>query len=274
MIMFLHAFAFVDSHDFGREITIALSRQNLGVPFFFVISGFVISLNHDVSLKNKTGLTRYAISRAAKIIPLYYIFLCLTYFFIRYVSSLDLPLAIPKNTANFADIKISSYIAHAFFLQGFNSSELNTLLDGDWSLVNEVYFYVLFPFMAMWAKDSVQRCFLLLILSYLVAIFLTIYWIRIRDISGGHIYYTFPVHLSEFVLGMTAYRLLQKEQVKVILSKYSTYLVGLISVLMIGIVDISSTLLGPHHLYSLCFALILMVFGALDSRNFPSFLLL
>ena len=80
MIMFLHAFASVDSHDFGREITIVLSRLNLGV-LFFVISGFVISLNHDVSLKNKTGLTRYAISRAAKIIPLYYIFLCLTYFF-------------------------------------------------------------------------------------------------------------------------------------------------------------------------------------------------
>jgi len=176
------------------------------------------------------------------------------------VSSLDLPLAIPKNTANFADIKISSYIAHAFFLQGFNSSELNTLLDGDWSLVNEVYFYVLFPFMAMWAKDSVQRCFLLLILSYLIAIFLTIYWIRIRDISGGHIYYTSPVHLSEFVLGMTAYRLLQKEQVKVILSKYSTYLVGLISVLMIGIVDISS------HLRSAVICSLFIAYFTIKSR--------
>ena len=53
MIMFLHAFAFVDSHDFGREITIALSRLNLGVPFFFVISGFVISLKPNALEINK-----------------------------------------------------------------------------------------------------------------------------------------------------------------------------------------------------------------------------
>ena len=119
--MLLHAFAFTDVDDFGREINIVLSRLNLGVPFFFIISGFVISLNHDAASKSRAGLTKYAISRAAKIIPLYYIFLCLTFFFIRYISASDVPLAIPKNTASFENLTFSSYLTHAFFFTGFKS---------------------------------------------------------------------------------------------------------------------------------------------------------
>jgi peptidoglycan/LPS O-acetylase OafA/YrhL len=50
------------------------SRGNLGVDFFFVLSGFIILQAHQQDLDQPSHLKRYAVRRATRIFPIYWVY--------------------------------------------------------------------------------------------------------------------------------------------------------------------------------------------------------
>ena len=102
----------------------------LGVQLFFFLSGYIINMAWD---RGGTGTAGFYWNRVARIAPLYYLMLVLSYIFQWSMSPDEL------NTENF--------IWHLFFAQGFSGGYAYAGISPMWSLTSEIAFYLVFPFL-------------------------------------------------------------------------------------------------------------------------------
>jgi len=184
----------------------------MGVDFFFVISGFVLFLP-VVTADGRFGNVRaYAVRRAARIIPAYYVAL---------VAVVILqPLLNPEHTSLPWDSKAgaASFLLHLSFLQhslgvlrGYPEGFI--ALGVAWTLAIEVTFYVLLPLVA-------RRYFQHPFVGLAVAVIASVLWkmvathasISVWFLPGttstplvrGMLVTQFPTYLADFAAGMTA----------------------------------------------------------------------
>jgi peptidoglycan/LPS O-acetylase OafA/YrhL len=102
----------------------------LGVQLFFFLSGYIINMAWD---RGGTGTAGFYWNRVARIAPLYYLMLVLSYIFQWSMSPDEL------NTENF--------IWHLFFAHGFSGGYAYAGVGAMWSLTSEIVFYLVFPFL-------------------------------------------------------------------------------------------------------------------------------
>ena len=102
----------------------------LGVQLFFFLSGYIIYMAWD---RGGTGTAGFYWNRVARIAPLYYLMLVLSYIFGWSMSPDEL------NTENF--------VWHLFFAQGFSGGYAYAGISPMWSLTSEIAFYLVFPFL-------------------------------------------------------------------------------------------------------------------------------
>jgi peptidoglycan/LPS O-acetylase OafA/YrhL len=102
----------------------------LGVQLFFFLSGYIIYMAWE---RGGTGVGGFYWNRIARVAPLYYLMLALTYIFGWSMSPDEL------NTENF--------VWHLFFAQGFSGSYAYAGISPMWSLTSEIAFYLVFPFL-------------------------------------------------------------------------------------------------------------------------------
>ncbi len=144
----------------------------IGVPLFFVLSGYLITGILWVSYSNQHWWKNFYIRRSLRIFPLYY-----------------LSLAIIGVTAfGFGDVH--RYFQHiwpfALYLQNlpfaFTMSDLGSPARGDiyWSLAVEEHFYLVWPFLLFTARTLRQARL------YCVAIFVLSFAFRIYGTSPAH----------------------------------------------------------------------------------------
>lgn len=107
-------------------------RLNLGVDFFFVLSGFIIAFAHEGDVGHPSRWRSYAAKRFFRVYPIYWIYtasLCAMFLIFR--SSVVLP------TDSMSWITIVSLVR-------FNGVE--PLLSPAWTLFHEIAFYCVFSF--------------------------------------------------------------------------------------------------------------------------------
>jgi peptidoglycan/LPS O-acetylase OafA/YrhL len=119
-----------------------LSHGNVGVPLFFVLSGFILGIpfaKQYLVSGDSVNLKNYYLRRLSRLEPPYILVLTVMLFGTVYVAHL-LP---------FADA-LKSYIASFFYLHNFiYGREVFPLLNGvAWSLEIEVQFYIFAPILA------------------------------------------------------------------------------------------------------------------------------
>lgn len=131
---------YIDDFDYSFLQRI-LAHGFLGVPLFFVISGFVLALpfaKQNLKNGNKVILRKYFLKRLSRLEPPYILVMTLLLFGAVYVAK----------TFTLND-GIKSYLSSIFYLNNFIypgfSSTLNVVA---WSLEVEVQFYILAPLMA------------------------------------------------------------------------------------------------------------------------------
>ncbi|PWA09913.1 acyltransferase family protein [Flavobacterium laiguense] len=190
------------------NLHIVMSRFSVSMQLFFVISGYLIysSFNYNRNIKGFVG--NFYIKRMSKIIPLYLIFLGLNlavFLLLNYMY---------KDFDNYSMYKLklehitkSNFIAHLFFLQGFSAYRLHSLLDGSWSIVIEVYFYLLFPFFVYNFVNTKKKSILYFLLSLgLLALFPKTIGLVWDDINiGSFYYYYFTNQFPCFILGIVLF---------------------------------------------------------------------
>ena len=117
---------------------------NFGVDIFFVISGFIMALNVS---KEKLAL-KFAIKRATKIVPLYWI--TTTTIYITIITS---PTLFQSQTLERSSFQ--TYIKSLFFVSYISpdSWSADPILHVGWSLNYEIYFYALIT-LALYLKTN------------------------------------------------------------------------------------------------------------------------
>lgn len=161
MLVFIYHYTWLD-FDFSilpleRLWSNLFSHGYIGVSFFYVLSGFVLSyayqermLSFDINLK------RFYLARLARIYPLHILTLLL---------AIPLMLDSPWSQSFYESIPFNLSLTHSFipyvdYFFSFNSPS--------WSISNEVFFYVLFPFVIKFRTRtliiiaSLHHCFFLL----------------------------------------------------------------------------------------------------------------
>lgn len=112
----------------------------IGVGFFFMLSGFILSYTYKESLlSEQTGKLVFYIKRIARIYPLHLITLLISIPVFLMEVGMDTP------------VFTKQFFANVFLLQSFGADR-SYFFSGNalsWSISNELFFYTLFPFLIL-----------------------------------------------------------------------------------------------------------------------------
>jgi peptidoglycan/LPS O-acetylase OafA/YrhL len=183
---------------FGREVlpfnggwlqTIA-TQGYIGVSFFFCLSGFIMGTIYAKQMSSFEK-AEYWLSRIARIYPVYLLGLLITIIWQWQPSAIEITLS-------------------TFALQAYVPGYALSLNAPGWSLSVEMFFYLIFPFLAVGlTKTKLRNTATAAILLWFLSQFLTSYLFRFHytgypSRSNEFIFYFPAMHLSEFVLGAVA----------------------------------------------------------------------
>ena len=134
----------------------------IAVGVFFVLSGFVLSLNYPLAARwSKRSLLKFAIARLSRIYPVYLLGLLM-------VAPVVLgPQLAPFSLPGLAR-KLFSGALNLLMLQAWHPRAALTWNGPGWSLSNELFFYCCFPFVGLWLwkMQGIAKCLWTLIVLW------------------------------------------------------------------------------------------------------------
>lgn len=160
------------------------------VGFFYVLSGFILAYTYDGMPNTRSALAKYAVSRAARVMPVYFFTAVLAYCAV-------------EGARGPAHIILSNLFLLQAWIPGF---EYSFSLNGvSWSISDEAFFYAMLPLLLV----DLRRVWLRNVAICGVITASILYLAR-----GAHdpvltwANYIFPItRFLEFVVGVAAYRI-------------------------------------------------------------------
>lgn len=135
---------------------------NLGVPIFFVLSGFVMSVTTNSKHINATAALKFMQRRFLRLSPPYYFAILISLIVLFAKSHIDNIDILPSTFSIFA---------HLFYMQGFfGFKQINVIY---WTLCYEMQFYVVFAliiFLISYWASSQKKQLLVIKLSTLIGL--------------------------------------------------------------------------------------------------------
>jgi len=165
----------------------------IGVTFFFILSGFILSYTYAEKIKSgAVNYKQFLIARISRIYPLH---------IFTFLISIPLVIAgmFARNDFNFMPLFPNLILAQSFF------SDATVYLSGNspsWSLSNEMFFYLLFPLFIFCKK------YILAVLCFFTLIFHLYVPYSALSLEDKYFYtYIFPPsRLADFLVGIILYR--------------------------------------------------------------------
>lgn len=178
-----------------------LKRGYLGVDFFFVLSGFLITtlLLREADMKGKFSLSKFYIRRFLRIVPVY--------FFV--VSSVSAYYIFIKGEHQYIEI-IPFYYT---FLSNFLISGI-PILDITWSLSVEEQYYLIWPaLLYFFAKKSFYPVFIVLFCINFAMVFGVFEWVGLYSVETKNLRFNFSTSTyNAILLGSFAAIMLHSER--------------------------------------------------------------
>ncbi|MFT3738843.1 MAG: acyltransferase [Breznakibacter sp.] len=171
-----------------------VKHANLGVGYFFVLSGFVMVLAYGK--KSHVSYRSYLRNRAVRILPLYYLamLLMLLYLFIR-LKILKIPHTYTPN--------VIDSLLNALMIQAWIPEKATTLNTAAWSLSVEALFYLSFPLIINQSKH-IKTIYLSLLALSIFIISQTFTQLLVGFHHKHWFLYHPLLHLNSFFIGITA----------------------------------------------------------------------
>lgn len=171
-------------------------RGNLGVDFFFVLSGFIIVFAHNKDINRPAQLTDYLLKRFTRLFPVYWL----------YTAIFCALVALGFGSASIVPETLSQWISTIFLIR-LDSFELP--ITPAWTLIHELAFYLVFA---------------TLIFNRVFGVVILLFWLM----AGGIVFqypdegarlplttYFSPLNFN-FIIGMAAFYILTKWQSKIL----------------------------------------------------------
>ncbi len=149
----------------------------LGVVFFFVLSGFLITylLLEEKKVSNTISVKKFYLRRILRIWPLYYLVIVLGFFVLPHVSFIDIPF-LTRHLNNGFWSNFSLYmlllpnLAFAFFGAVPHVGQT-------WSIGVEEQFYILWPWLIKYSKN-VLRTLLIFMIGFILLKIVVLFLVR------------------------------------------------------------------------------------------------
>ena len=229
-LRFFAALAIVVHHCNGVFWAAAdLGPLDVGVSFFFVLSGFILTyVYRDISL-GAASLGKFYLARIARIWPLHLVCLLLTILFVTTPEPFDLGVLVSNALLLQAWIPFDRY----FFSYNYVS----------WSISTELFFYLVFPFLMVharrWIKLSVLLALLMVALLALVSdrAHLSTWNTAHNHLSSTGLLYADPLaRLAEFLIGIaTAVKFLKESHgADTVDLRWTIYEIASVGLLVLG----------------------------------------
>ncbi len=182
----------------------------LGVPLFFIISGYLIyrSIDRNITEKGiKQGSLNYIFHRLFRILPAYYFNLLVVFIMASFVLSNDFFYSASFFRQFFSHLTFTSYFIHKSAGFGINGAY--------WTLSIEMLWYVIAPFMFIFIKKT--RSFIFIALMSLIYIWGVSYGLfdslfDLNEKSANYrlqlLYYItqLPGQINYFIAGILIYK--------------------------------------------------------------------
>lgn len=265
LVIVLHAAVLTPNLSNYPILFTILSRCSIGMQLFFIISGYMISKSWARLSLVENGLRIYLIKRLAKLYPLYILFLAINIGVWFVFSQNDSSFTLIRNAATNENVTFANIFIHIFFLQGFSPVYLHSLVDGSWSIVNEAYYYILYPLILNSFCKSIKSTYICYLICLVISLAVPY---ALRFTPSGYSYYFFLSQMPCFILGILMYRILENGKLTEICAKNSGIIFVSSTVLLFGMIKGNFAPLGYHHLYGL--ALCLLVLGTIDELKLYS----
>jgi peptidoglycan/LPS O-acetylase OafA/YrhL len=191
-IVIYHAHSNIYPFNLGFLKTI-FNNANVGVSYFFVLSGFVMIIAYGKNKSIKIIPKSFYLNRVARIYPVYLIALALT-----------IITRIKNDEIHFMNLSLQ-----IFALQAWYPPAVLNLNSPGWSLSVEVLFYLTFPFIFnyFYCKYSSKFIFISVILLWIVTqisvnyLFFSSFYKGYPSNSHNLLFYFPFLHLNEFMVG-------------------------------------------------------------------------
>ncbi len=198
---------------------------NLGVSYFFVLSGFVLYYTYR---QREISFGDFMKRRLARIAPLYYFALMLTVAIPLYAA---LKHGISPGGEFWRGITLN-----ALFLQAYIPGYALSGNSPGWSLSIEMFFYLLFPLLLWVARKNERRFVVYAIAAYLLSQAIHLTMVRAlpgnAGLSHDFVYYNPLWHLNGFMAGISGAILLLHTQSKA--NRFAPALSGILIILLIN----------------------------------------
>lgn len=222
----------------------------LGVAFFFLLSGFVMTHGYYDKIQSKDFIYRsFIVKRYCKLLPLHWITLVAASFIVIasvFAHEFKLEL-IPEFLANL--FLLQSWIPYPEYYLSFNSVS--------WYLADTVFFIAIFPFLARYVNNTKHS------IQYFLMVFALIAYASLLLFLPHHLYapviYIHPlVRLLDFIIGMYLALWVKKANGFISTTSHHNKKIGVlfevVSFALIALsVIVSITLQGEYRMYSCCY---------------------
>jgi len=217
VVVLYHFFELLELHN-SPYYPFVISVGQIGVPLFFVISGYLIyrSVDYSISKKGmKTGLKQYFMHRIFRILPAYYF-----NFFIVFLLAFYIFHTMDTWSSGFI---LKQIFAHLNFTAFFTYKIAGLSLNGAyWTLSIEMLWYIVAPlFFIFIQKDRYLIFLFILSLFYLLALDYSLLdkFLNLDKATNNYIhllyYWSFqlPGQLIYFIAGVFIYKYSKNETV-------------------------------------------------------------
>jgi peptidoglycan/LPS O-acetylase OafA/YrhL len=205
MLVFVHHFIFLlpEGNDKLKNFYQNYFFEGyIGVSFFFILSGFILTYVYVDLFKARTiSVRKFYLRRFARIYPLHFILLMV---FVPF--SLDVLQSNPVDW-------VTKFCEHLLLVQSFvpNSEHYFSFNMVAWSISNEMFFYALFPFIVI-PLTSLNKRFIVPVIFFM----LLVIGVLMHIVPKSHHHAIFYIHpflrLPDFILGILLFSLARNIQ--------------------------------------------------------------
>jgi peptidoglycan/LPS O-acetylase OafA/YrhL len=245
LMVFLHHLEFLKDRDndtLNWLINNIFKEGYIGVSFFFILSGFILSFNYKTKLSEQSiPIKNFLIARIARIYPIHIITLLVAFPFTfstllkdwsKWFFQLFLNLTLTQ-----------SFIPNKEYYGSFNWTA--------WSISTELFFYLAFPLVILFlSKKEVTIQKLSLVLAVITAILLALMTFNTLPNFKDYFYINPFIRLIDFVFGIFLYEIYIKSHPKFVkLNNATIWEVG--SLILLGLFFLSHNNISQIYRYSI-----------------------